>query len=139
MEDFRLRQVHLDFHTSPDVPSVGDKFDKAEWQKALKEGHVDSITVFSKCHHGYSYHPSEVNEMHPKLSFDLLGAQLEACREIGVRAPVYISAGYDEKDALEHPEWLQRTRDDQNLNGTFMIPCFHLLCLNTPYLDKLIA
>lgn len=139
MEDFRLRQVHLDFHTSPDVPSVGDKFNKEEWQKALKEGHVDSITVFSKCHHGYSYHPSEVNEMHPKLSFDLLGAQLEACREIGVRAPVYISAGYDEKDALEHPDWLQRTRDDQNLNGTFMIPRFHLMCFNTPYLDKLIA
>ena len=100
MSDFRLRQIHLDFHTSPAIDGIGEKFDKKEWQEALKLGHVDSITVFSKCHHGYSYHPSKVNETHPGLKFDLLGAQLEACREIGVRAPVYISAGLDEKDAV---------------------------------------
>ena len=112
MNDFRFRQVHLDFHTSPLIPGVGERFDKKEWQEALKLGHVDSITVFSKCHHGYSYHPTKVNEMHPTLKFDLLGAQLEACREIGVRAPVYISAGLDEKDAVAHYEWLARGKND---------------------------
>ena len=77
----RNRQVHLDFHTNGTLP-VGKKFSKEQFQAALKLGHVDSITVFSKCHHGWSYHPTEVNEMHPTLSFDLLGAQLEACKEI---------------------------------------------------------
>jgi hypothetical protein len=67
---------------------------------------VDSITVFSKCHHGWTYHPTKVNEMHPELSFDLLKAQIEAAHEIDVKTPVYISAGYDEKTAVEHPEWL---------------------------------
>ena len=138
-EKFRLRQVHLDFHTSPAIDGIGSKFDKKEWQEALKLGHVDSITVFSKCHHGYSYHPTQVNEMHPGLSFDLLGAQLEACREIGVRAPVYISAGLDEKDAVAHPEWLARNSKGEPDSGSFLEPRFHLLCLNTPYLDKLIA
>lgn len=137
MNDFRLRQIHLDFHTSPAIDGIGAKFDKKEWQEMLKLGHVDSITVFSKCHHGYSYHPSEVNEMHPGLDFDLLGAQLEACREIGVKAPVYISAGFDEKDANEHPEWLYRGYDDNA--GSFMNPGYHLMCLNTGYLDKLLA
>ncbi len=139
MSDFRLRQVHLDFHTSPAVPTVGDKFNKEEWQETLKLGHVDSITVFSKCHHGYSYHPTKVNEMHPGLSFDLLGAQLEACKEINVKAPVYISAGLDEKDAVVHPEWLQRDKDDRNGCGDFFTARFHLMCLNTAYLDKLLA
>jgi len=83
MKPLRYRQVHLDFHTSEAVPSVGDKFDKAQFQAALKAGHVDSITVFSKCHHGWAYHPSTANLIHPKLNgFDLTGAQLEACREI---------------------------------------------------------
>ncbi len=139
MDDFRARQVHLDFHTSPAIPVVGDRFDKEEWQKTLQEGHVNSITVFSKCHHGYSYHPSKVNEMHPGLRFDLLGAQLEACKEIGVKAPVYISAGLDEKDAMLHPEWLQRNKDGRNDYGDPFTVRFHLLCLNTPYLDKLLA
>ncbi|MCQ2463292.1 MAG: alpha-L-fucosidase [Clostridia bacterium] len=139
MEDFRMRQVHLDFHTSPAIDGIGEKFDKKEWQETLKTGRVNSITVFSKCHHGYSYHPSEVNEMHPGLKFDLLGAQLEACREIGVKAPVYISAGLDEKDAVTHPEWLARNENGAPSSGDFMNARFHLLCLNTAYLDKLIA
>ncbi len=139
MSDFRFRQVHLDFHTSPAIESIGEAFNKEEWQASLKAGHVDSITVFSKCHHGYSYHPSRVNEIHPNLSFDLLAAQLEACREIGVKAPVYISAGFDEKDALRHPEWLYH---DKNFSAdwmNFMSPGYHLLCFNTGYLDKLLA
>lgn len=136
MNDFRLRQVHLDFHTSPEITGIGEKFDKTEWQAALRAGHINSITVFSKCHHGYSYHPTAVNEMHPHLCFDLLQAQLEACAEIGVRAPIYISVGFDEKDAVSHPEWLVQGRD---CSGDFSRPGFHLLCLNTPYLDKLLS
>ena len=139
MSDFRLRQIHLDFHTSPAIPAVGDKFDKKEWQETLKLGHVNSITVFSKCHHGYSYHPTKVNEQHPSLKFDLLGAQLEACREIGVRAPVYISAGLDEKDAVAHPEWVARGKDNYDKPVDYSRPGYHLLCFNTPYFDKLLA
>ena len=37
--------------------------------------------------------------MHPNLSYDLLKAQIDAAHEIGVKAVVYISAGYDEKYA----------------------------------------
>ncbi len=139
MGDFRLRQVHLDFHTSPAVPGIGEKFDKKEWQETLKAGHVDSITVFSKCHHGYSFHPTEANEMHPHLKFDLLKAQLEASAEIGVKTPVYISAGFDEKEAHKHPEWVNRNKDNYNEIEKFDKPGFHLICFNTPYLDKLIG
>jgi len=100
----RFRQVHLDFHTSEHIPGIGVDFDKKQFQEALRAGHVDSITVFSKCHHGWSYHPTEANEMHPELDFDLLAAQIEAAHEIGVKAPIYISAGFDEKYAVRHPE-----------------------------------
>ena len=134
----RFRQIHLDFHTSGKIPSVGERFDKAQFQAALKAGHVDSITVFSKCHHGWAYHPSKANRQHPGLKFDLLGAQLEACREIGVRAPVYISAGFDEKEVLDHPEWLNVSPDGVETQ-TFTKPHYHLMCYNTPYLDVLCA
>ena len=139
MDSFRRRQVHLDFHTSPLIPGIGSNFSKEEWQAALKAGHVNSITVFSKCHHGWAYHPTGANEMHPNLSFDLLGAELEACKEIGVRAPVYISAGLDEKEAVRHHEWLNRNYDNYDKPADFSRPGYHLLCFNTPYLDKLLA
>lgn len=108
----RFRQVHLDFHTSELIEGIGAAFSKENFQQMLRLGHVDSITVFSKCHHGWAYHPSKANEMHPHLSFDLLGAQIEAAHEIGIKTPVYLSAGLDEKIARLHPEWLIRAADE---------------------------
>ena len=40
MKELRFRQVHLDFHTSPHIPAIGAKFDKKQWQDALKKAHV---------------------------------------------------------------------------------------------------
>ncbi len=136
----RRRQVHLDFHTSEHIEGIGSKFSKENFQEMLKKGHVDSITVFSKCHHGWSYHPTKVNKMHPHLNFDLLGSQIEAAHEIDVKIPVYISAGFDEKTATSHPEWL-RWDKIQYKNGEIIYdpPRYHQLCLNTPYLDELLA
>ena len=37
--------------------------------------------------------------MHPGLKFDLLDAEIKAAHEIGVKTPVYLSAGFDEKIA----------------------------------------
>ena len=134
-----FRQVHLDFHTSEKIPGIGSRFSKQQFQKALQTGHVNSITVFSKCHHGWAYHPSEANEIHPGLNFDLLGAQIEAAHEIGVRTPVYLSAGFDEKMALRHPEWLYVGKEDGKLQvPDFGSPHYHLLCFNSPYLDYLL-
>ncbi|MDF2721480.1 MAG: hypothetical protein K0Q59_1155 [Paenibacillus sp.] len=136
----RFRQVHLDFHTSEAVPGIGSQFSKEQFQHMLKVGHVDSITIFSKCHHGWAYHPSTANRIHPHLSFDLLGAQIEAAHEIGVKTPVYISAGLDEKIAREHPEWLLRRANEQtSWVADFMSPGYHAFCMNTPYLDVLVS
>ena len=133
-----FRQVHLDFHTSEKIPDIGSEFSAENFQRALKRGHVNSITLFSKCHHGWAYHPSKANEMHPNLSFDLLGAQIEAAHEIGVRTPVYLSAGLDEKMARRHPEWVYRNPDESTeWARSFAEPGYHRLCMNTPYLEYL--
>jgi len=136
----RFRQVHLDFHTSEAIRGIGKHFRKEQFQEMLKKGHVDSITVFSKCHHGWAYHPSEANETHPELDFDLLGAMIEAAHEIGVNTPVYLSAGLDEKLARRRTEWLIRGQDERtNWARDFLTPGYHQFCMNTPYLDVLVA
>ena len=135
-----FRQVHLDFHTSELIEGIGSEFSKENFQKALRRGHVNSITLFSKCHHGWAYHPSKANEMHQNLDFDLLGAQIEAAHEIGVRTPVYLSAGLDEKMARRHPEWLCRNLDESTVwTRDFTQPGYHRFCFNTPYLEYLAA
>ncbi len=110
-KDFAKRAVHLDFHTSPYMPEVGSRFSKENFQEMLKKGHVSSVTVFAKCHHGLCYYPTEKGTMHPNLNFDLTGAMIEAAHEIGVKIPVYITAGWSDLDAKKHPEWCARKAD----------------------------
>ena len=137
MSKLPYRQIHLDFHTSECIEGIGSRFSAENFAAALREGHISSITLFSKCHHGWSYHPTEANEMHPHLDFDLLGAQLEVCRKLGIRTEIYISAGFDEKYAKAHRDHLI-----VNANGDcapFDAACYHRICFGSPYLDKLCA
>lgn len=122
-EPLPSRQVHLDFHTSEFVPGIGELFDKIQWQNALKISHVNSINVFAKCHHSWSYYPTNIGHTHPNLKIDLLGAQIDACHEIGVRCPIYYTVGWSASDAENHPEWVAREKDGRyqainyDLNG----------------------
>ena len=142
------RQVHLDFHTSERIDGIGKMFDKEQFIRCLKKGHINSITVFAKCHHGWAYFPSEANIMHPGLDFDLLSAMLDACREAGVQSPIYISAGFDEKYFIEHPDHMCIFKmGDEPIkvvekNGIKQIAegeaAYHEICMNSPYLDVLV-
>lgn len=135
MAELPFRQVHLDFHTSPLIPDVGRDFDPAAFASQLEEARVNSVTVFAKCHHGMSYYPTKIGIRHPNLDRDLLGEMMQACRQRGIRTPVYISVVWDEQMAHDHPEWQQVTPD--GVAGA--IPPFNAgwkwLCMNSPYLD----
>jgi hypothetical protein len=104
--NIRFRQVHLDFHTSPLCEDVGVDFQPQIFAETVKMGHVDSMTVFAKCHHGFSYYPTQVGQMHPHLKFDLMGQQIEALHSIGVRAPIYVSLMWDDLAGEQHGEWV---------------------------------
>ena len=139
MHRLRFRQIHLDFHTSPDVSGIGKCFDKRRWQQTLKKAAVNSVTLFSKCHHGWSYHPTSVGKIHPHLGFDLLRAQYDATKEAGINAPIYLSAGVDNLASREHPEWRE-----VDSSGTYagwakrpIDPGFHSMDFHSPYLDYL--
>ncbi len=139
MHSLRFRQIHLDFHTSPHIPNIAAEFDKAAWQQTLKDAHVNSITTFATCHHGWRYYDGQVGAMHPHLGFDLLRAQFEASKEIDVNVPIYLTAGVNDYAFSQHPEWREI-----NAEGGYaawstspLQPGFKKLCFNTPYLDYL--
>ena len=137
----RYRQIHLDFHTSGRIHGIGSRFDAKTFGAAFKSAFVDSVTVFSKCHHGYSYHPTTVGEMHPGLDFDLLRAQIDALHAVGINAPVYSTATWDELAAFNHPEW--RTVSPEGGSPRFLTTPngagWAFLDYSTPYVDYLCA
>ncbi len=136
-----FRQVHLDFHTSPDIPDVGIDFDAAQFVRTLKAAAVNSVTIFARCHHGLSYYPTKVGTAHPSLRRDLLGEMIEACHKEGIQAPIYLTVVWDEDAGTKHPEWRQ-VDPSGALVGR---PPFSKewgwkwLCMNSPYSDYMAA
>lgn len=109
------RQVHLDFHTSPLIPDVAAEFDAGAFASTFKQAHVDSVTIFAKCHHGMSYYPTKIGTTHPALGGrDFLGEMMEALRREGIRCPVYTTVAWEENVASLRPDWRQMRAD-----GTF--------------------
>lgn len=103
------RQVHLDFHTSPDIPGVGADFDPDEFADTLARAHVSSVTCFARCHHGMIYYQSKAHpeRIHPHLVRpNLLAEQIEACHKRGIRVPIYTTVEWDEYTADRHRDWL---------------------------------
>jgi len=109
------RQVHLDFHTSPHIPDVGVEFDAADFAATMQRAHVNSVTIFARCHHGLCYYPSKVATVHPALGErDLLGEMIEALHRVNIRCPIYTTVAWDEDIAQRKPEWRMMHAD-----GTF--------------------
>ncbi|MGL5860606.1 MAG: alpha-L-fucosidase, partial [Phycicoccus sp.] len=105
-----LRQIHLDFHTSRDFTRIAEHFDGSAFAETMAAAAVTGVNVFAKCHHGFSYYPTEVGTVHPGLSRDLLGEQIAALHERGIDAPVYVSVMWDDHAAEQHPEWVVTDR-----------------------------
>lgn len=137
--DFPFRQIHLDFHTAPQIPDVGADWDAAHFAETLTGARVNSITLFATCHHGMSYYPSKVAPVHPSLRFDLLGEQIEACHKAGIRCPIYLTVAWNVSAAERHPEWRQVDITGKNVGAGPLDAGWPWLCVNTPYADELIA
>jgi hypothetical protein len=145
----RYRQIHLDFHTSEHIAAVGADFDPGDFVGTLQAAHVDSITIFAKCHHGWSYYPTKVGAPHPNLARpDLLGDMVKALNAADIEAPIYISVQWDERNARLHPEWrvlaaangYQHALPADPSSGKQLSPAWHTLCLNhAEYRAELLA
>lgn len=142
-EKFPYRQIHLDFHNSPLIADIGADFDPEKFAGTLKSAHVDSVTVFGKCHHGYSYYPSQVGTPHPHLRRDLLGEMIPALHCAGIRALVYTTVVWDDLAWYQHPEWrvvfAEKPVTAMHISNSPLQPGWKELCMNTGFADYVIA
>jgi len=144
MSDFpmRMRQIHLDFHTSEAIAGIGSKFDPDGFGDTLEKARVNSITCFARGHHGWIYYDSKAHpeRMHPRLERNLLVEQIEACHARGIRVPVYTTVQWDHLTARQNPEWLCINEDGTyHGNGMFEAGFYRRIALNSPYVDFLKA
>ena len=137
------RQIHLDFHTSEAITGIGAQFDPDEFAATLAQAHVNSISCFARCHHGWLYYqsPNFPERIHPHLERpNLLIEQIEACHKVGIRVPIYVTVQWDYYTSTRHPEWVCAGADGTIL-GTppFEAGFYRFMNVNSPYVDFLKA
>ncbi len=109
------RQIHLDFHTSPLINDLLSEWDAEAFADTMARAHVNSVTVFAKCHHGMSYYQTEIGQPHPAMGArDLLGEQIAALHKRGIRAPIYYTVGWEQRLADLNPDWRQMRKDGRH-------------------------
>lgn len=139
--ELRFRQIHLDFHTSGLIPDIGRDFDPEAFAATLEAAHVDSVTCFARCHHGWLYYDSKAMPdcVHPNLkNRNLLREQIEACHRHNIKVPVYTTVQWDDKVAKEHYDWLVLNEFGAPFKQLPFEPGFYRnICLNSPYVDYL--
>ncbi len=109
-----FRQIHLDFHTSEEIPNVAAEFDPDAFARMLEEARVASVTCFARCHHGYLYFDSARNpeRIHPHLCRrNLLKEMVDACHSRGIRVPIYTTVQWDRYSWDHRPEWRVQRHD----------------------------
>jgi len=133
------REIHLDFHTSEEISGIGADFDPDEFADTLVKAHVNSITCFARCHHGWIYYDTELNpeRRHPYLTRNLLKEQIDACHARGIRVPIYTTVQWDHFTARQHPEWIC-TDEQGRIVGTppFEAGFYREMNVNSPYVEE---
>lgn len=138
MNNLRFRQVHLDFHTSEYIDSVGEAFKAEEFVDTLKKAEINSITCFARCHHGWLYYPSKKSPelIHPNLkNQNLLIEQIDICHKNNIKVPIYTTVQWDGYIAENKPEWLAVDEKGAFINSQ-NVPephFYYTICLNSGY------
>lgn len=133
------RAVHIDFHTMPEIPDLGERFDAVKFAETLADARVDFINFFAKCNIGFAYYPTKVGVPHPHLKFDMLGEVVKECNKKGIGVTAYFNVGLDHEMARKHRDWTIVNKEGQIIYGDRTANFFRNMCYHSEYGDYTLA
>ena len=134
--------LFYDFHTSADIPDVGEKFDVEAFTDQVKSCGVDFITWHARCNQGNAYYDTRVGHRHPSLRFDMVRAIGEACLRKGIKFSVYFNGSLSDEELILHRDWMSiemqgKTYHSYDEAAGFNNPGVRAVCYNSPYREHL--
>jgi len=127
------RTIHLDFHTMPDIPNLGEGFDATVFARRLADAHVQSVNVFAVCNQGFAYYPTRVGIPHPYLKTDMLGDMIRECHARDIEVVAYVNYTLAHAQANLHPGWCRMDESGRILTESKREnPFARTMCYNNP-------
>lgn len=131
--------LFYDFHTSPNHPGVGSKFDAEALTERFLQCGVDYVTFHARCNMGMAYYNTKLGIKHPSLEKDLFGELAFACQRKNIALGAYFNGGLSRMEALLHPDWARISPEGKIYQEPLDSPFSMTMCYNSPYREHLKA
>jgi hypothetical protein len=130
MPNTAVRSLEIGAITAPEVRF--DELDVDQLMKSARDAGVQCVMIYTMEHWGYALYPTKVGYMHPNLSYDYVGRQVESARRYGLSPLAYYSYNFAQEVANHHPDWRMLNRGGQPEKFRNK---FYVVCQNSPYGD----
>jgi len=129
------RTLFIDFH-NPEFPEDGfSKFDAEKYFQTIRRVRPSEIMLWTNDHYGSCFYDTKVGHKHARLKGDYFGELTRLAHENGIRVCAYISIGWHNRNAEEHPEWRQLNAAGEPER----VGNWKRVCMNSPHRDFSLA
>ncbi len=129
------RTIFVDFH-NPEFPEDGfSKFDAEKYFRTLLRVRPSEIMLWTNDHYGNCFYDTKVGHKHARLKGDYFGELTRLAHANGIRVCAYISIGWHNRNAAEHPEWRQLNATGEPEKSAN----WSRVCMNSPHRDFSLA
>ncbi len=129
------RTLFVDFH-NPEFPEDSFRsFDSQKYFQTMLRVRPSEIMVWTNDHYGSCFYNTDVGHKHSRLKGDYFGELAALAHEHGIRICAYISIGWHNRNAREHPDWRQLDEKGEAVKTGQ----WYRVCMNSPHRDFALA
>jgi len=129
------RTIFIDFH-NPEFPEDGfSRFDAEKYFQTILRVRPSEVMLWTNDHYGSCFYNTKVGHKHARLKGDYFGDLTRLAHENGIRVCAYISIGWHNRNAEEHPEWRQLDAAGEPVKAAN----WKRVCMNSPHRDFSLA
>jgi len=109
-------------------PEANFDIDVEGAMKATRDAGAECVMLYTQDCWGYSFYPSKVTEVHPHLTYDLFGKEVELAHKMGISVAAYYCLQFNNQAVLNHPDW-----GWINDKGEQQRQLWYTVCMDSPY------
>ncbi len=95
---------------------------------ASRDAGAESVMLYTQDCWGYAFYPSKAGTVHPHLTYDLFGKEVDLAHKTGISVAAYYCLHFNNQVVLNHPDW-----GWVDEHGEQHRERWYMACLDSPY------
>lgn len=119
------RMMEWESHTPPEA---NFEIDVEGAMKASRDAGAECVMLYTQDCWGYAFYPTKASLVHPNLTYDLFGKEVNLAHQMGISVAAYYCLHFNNQFVLNHPDW-----GWVDEHGEQHRERWYMACLDSPY------